>query len=106
MTTDTPLTHFAEQPVCVEIHSGRVWVSLADGRVIGAPLAWYPFLLLATPAQREKVELQPFGVWWVDLHDGISIEALLAGRKTPLSLEDYQQRITAAHPTPTAATSG
>lgn len=29
-----------------------MWVTLADGRVLGVPLAWFPRLLNATPEQR------------------------------------------------------
>ncbi|MCC7446032.1 MAG: hypothetical protein IT324_01385 [Anaerolineae bacterium] len=30
-------------PVAVEIDSEMVWVTLADGRIIGNPLLWHPF---------------------------------------------------------------
>jgi hypothetical protein len=32
-------------------------VSLADGRSLSAPLAWYPRLLHATPAERDTWEI-------------------------------------------------
>lgn len=56
-----------------------VWVTLADGRVIGNPLAWHPWLAAATSEQRANVELNPFDVWWTDLDEGLDIEGMLRG---------------------------
>jgi Protein of unknown function (DUF2442) len=56
-----------------------LWVTLADGRVIGAPLAWFPRLLKASPAEREKVVFSHRGLHWEDLDEDISIDGLLAG---------------------------
>jgi hypothetical protein len=58
-----------------------MWVDLADGRMLGVPLAWFPRLLRATPAQREKVELSRMGLHWEELDEDISVAGLLAGRK-------------------------
>jgi hypothetical protein len=57
-----------------------MWVDLSDGRTLGVPLAWFPRLLHATPAQREKVELSRVGLHWEELDEDISIAGLLAGR--------------------------
>lgn len=57
-----------------------LWVSLSDGRTIGAPLVWFPRLLAASPAERASVEIGPFGLHWEALDEDISIEGLLAGR--------------------------
>jgi hypothetical protein len=56
-----------------------MWVGLADGRVIGVPLAWFPRLLRATPAQREQVRISTRGLHWESLNEDISIAGLLAG---------------------------
>ena len=56
-----------------------LWVELSDGRVIGAPLAWFPRLLNATPADRERFEIGKFGIHWSDLDEDISVDGLLAG---------------------------
>jgi Protein of unknown function (DUF2442) len=58
-----------------------MWVELTDGRTLGIPLAWYPRLLKARPAQREKVEMSRTGLHWDALDEDISIEGLLAGRR-------------------------
>jgi hypothetical protein len=57
-----------------------MWVDLADGRTIGVPLAWFPRLLNAAPAQRKRVELSRLGLHWDDLDEDISVAGLLAGR--------------------------
>lgn len=57
-----------------------LWVTLSDGRTIGAPLAWFPRLLSATPSERAAVEISPFGLHWDALDEDISVEGLLAGR--------------------------
>ena len=57
-----------------------MWVELTDGPALGVPLAWFPLLLNATPAQREQVELSRVGLHWGNLDEDISIAGLLAGR--------------------------
>ena len=41
----------------VRFDEHTMWVDLTDGRTIGVPLAWFPRLLNAAPAERQKVEL-------------------------------------------------
>jgi len=48
-----------------------MWVDLTDGRTLGVPLAWFPRLLNATPAQRARVELSSTGLHWEDLDEDI-----------------------------------
>ena len=57
-----------------------MWVELSDGRTLGVPLAWFPRLLRATPAQRERVELSRTGLHWEELDEDILVAGLLAGR--------------------------
>jgi hypothetical protein len=57
-----------------------MWVDLSDGRSLGVPLAWFPRLLNATPAQRERVGLSRTGLHWEELDEDISVAGLLAGR--------------------------
>jgi hypothetical protein len=56
-----------------------MWVALSDGRTLGVPLAWFPRLLNATSAERERVELSRVGLHWEDLDEDISVAGLLAG---------------------------
>jgi len=54
-------------------------VTLADGRTISVPLAWFPRLLEATPAQRAEWELigGGIGIHWEAIDEDISIASLL-----------------------------
>jgi Protein of unknown function (DUF2442) len=64
--------------VCFDEHT--MWVDLADGRTLGIPLAWFPRLSHATPAEREQVEVSRTGLHWEAINEDISIAGLLAGR--------------------------
>jgi hypothetical protein len=70
--------------VMVGIDSERLIVDLADGRRLSVPLAWYPRLLHATPAEREHWQLlgEGYAVEWPDIDEHIGIEGLLAGRQS------------------------
>ena len=67
-------------PKAVRFDDDTMWVSLADGRTIAAPLAWFPRLLDAAPAQRSQVELSVSGLHWESLDEDISVAGLLAGQ--------------------------
>jgi len=55
-------------------------VTLADGRRVSAPLAWFPRLLSATPVQRAKWRLigKGVGIHWDEVDEDISVSSLLA----------------------------
>ena len=57
-----------------------MWVTLTDGRIIGAPLAWFPRLLRADAAARAAFEVSAFGIHWEGLDEDISVAGLLAER--------------------------
>jgi hypothetical protein len=67
-------------PTEVHFDEHTMWVALSDGRTLGVPLAWFPRLLRATPAERARVELSRLGLHWEALDEDISIAGLLAGR--------------------------
>ena len=54
-------------------------VSLADGRELSAPLAWFPRLRDATPQQRAEWKLigRGAGVHWPSMDEDISVASLL-----------------------------
>ena len=56
-----------------------MWVSLADGRQLGVPLAYFPRLLRATAQQRESFVISGggTGLHWGGLDEDISVPALL-----------------------------
>ncbi len=68
-----------DRPIRVEIRDGLVLVTLADGRVIGNPLDWHPWLANATPEQQAHVELHHYTVDWKDLDEGLDIQGMLMG---------------------------
>lgn len=68
------------EPTEVRFDEFSFWVDLDDGRTLGVPLAWFPRLNHATPAQRAAVELSRAGLHWEELDEDISITGLLAGR--------------------------
>jgi hypothetical protein len=72
---------FAES---VSFSEDSLTVRLDDGRTLSAPLAWYPRLLNGTRAERENYELigDGEGIHWPDLDEDISVEGLLAGRRS------------------------
>ena len=68
----------------VSANEDTLTAELSDGRTISVPLSWYPRLLHATPQERSNWELigGGQGIHWPDLDEDISIEGLLAGRKS------------------------
>jgi hypothetical protein len=60
-------------------------VDLRDGRTLSVPLAWYPRLHAATPAQRGNWRLtgEGTGIHWPDVDEDLSTEGLLRGAPAP-----------------------
>jgi len=56
-------------------------VELLDGRIISAPLIWFPRLSQATQVQLDNWELlgDGDGVHWPDIDEDLSIAGLLLG---------------------------
>ena len=67
--------------VSVSVNSEMVEVVLDYGRVISAPLAWFPRLLHGSEEERSRTEFigNGEGLHWPDLDEDVSVEALLAG---------------------------
>lgn len=70
--------------VGVRVESEMLVVYLADGRVLGVPLAWFPRLLNARPAEREKYELigDGEGIHWPLVDEDLSVAGLLRGNRS------------------------
>ena len=66
---------------------------LSDGRTISIPISWYPRLVHASHRERDNWELigGGQGIHWPDLDEDISIEGLLAGRKSGESQRSLKQ---------------
>jgi Protein of unknown function (DUF2442) len=73
----------AVRPVSAKCDDTHVFVTLADGRQISAPLWWYPYLERASTGDRKHIELEFSGIWWPELDEGVSVKSLLMGWKAP-----------------------
>ena len=67
------------RPVAVRYTDTDVLITLSDGRTIGTPLSWHPWLEAATDEQRVNFDLGLFAVDFPELDDGLDIEAILRG---------------------------
>ena len=69
----------------VKVDSDMLQVDLMDGRSIHVPLAWYPRLFDASPAERSNWELcgGSYGIHWPDIDEHLSTEGLLRGAPAP-----------------------
>ena len=81
----------------VSVTDDALVVELVDGRTITVPLAWYPRLVHGGQAERARWRFigEGEGIHWPDLDEDISIEGLLAGRRsgeTQASLRRWLER--------------
>jgi hypothetical protein len=81
----------------VAVSEDTLTVDLSDGRSLSVPLAWYPRLLHATPAERGNWKLiaQGEGVHWPDVEEDISVAGLIAGRPSRESAASLQRWLAA-----------
>ena len=68
----------------ITVTDNLVTVELVDGRIVSVPLVWYPRLAPATEDERNNWELHAGRrhIHWADLDEDISVEGLLAGRRS------------------------
>lgn len=68
----------------VSVKAEALEVELADGRTITAPVAWFPRLAHGNSDDRGNWRLigGGTGIHWPDLGEDISVESLLAGRRS------------------------
>lgn len=69
----------------VRCDDAALTLDLMDGRTMSVPLAWYPRLLHATPAQRAVWQEAGagYGIHWPDIDEDLSTEGLLRGAPAP-----------------------
>lgn len=74
-----------ERVATVSFTDDAMSVALMDGRTITVPLAWYPKLFHATPAQRQRWQISGggYGLHWPDLDEDLSTEGMLRGAPAP-----------------------
>ena len=68
----------------VTVTDSTLTFEVEDGRSISAPLDWFPRLNAGTVEERRHWRLigAGYGVHWPDLDEDISVESLLAGRRS------------------------
>lgn len=68
-------------------------VELVDARTLTVPLAWFPRLAHRSAVERANWRLVGggSGIHWPDLDEDISVESLLAGRKSGESRESLRR---------------
>ena len=66
---------------------------LEDGRSVSAPLDWFPRLLHGTPDERAHWRLigDGYGVHWPELDEDLSVEGMLAGRRSMESQRSFRR---------------
>ena len=90
-TSGTELREAVAQSLTVSDEA--LMVDLADGRTITVPLAWFPRLAHGTPTERANWRLigGGVGIHWPDLDEDISVESLLAGRRSGETQESLRR---------------
>src|SRR6266536_4177376 len=93
----------AARAVDVKVTDDELTVQLEDGRTLAVPLVWYPRLLHGSKRERARWRLigRGVGIHWPALDEDISVEGLLAGRRSgesQASLKRWFARRTAARP--------
>jgi len=77
----------ASEPLAtgLEVTDDELIVSLADGRRLSVPIAWYPRLANATPRQRRNWQIlgPGAGFHWPDVDEDLSVEGMLMGAPAP-----------------------
>lgn len=83
-------TDFAQT---IRIAHERLIVELTDGREISVPLSWYPRLAHDRPEERAHWQLigPGHGIHWPDLDEDLSIEGILAGRRSGESQQSFER---------------
>ena len=81
------------EAVNITVTDETLTIELADCRAISVPLEWYPRLVHATREERNNWELfaEVGHIHWEDLDEDISVEGLLAGRRSGESETSFKR---------------
>ena len=78
--TDWPLIHDERnRPIGISFTDNQVIIALQDGRTLGIPLYFFPWLQSATDDQRLDCNLGACSAYWESLEEGIDMVAMLTG---------------------------
>jgi hypothetical protein len=67
------------KPASIAFEDSLLKITLQDGRVISAPMAWYPALRDATEAQRANFVISDSDIDWPDINLMVFVEDILDG---------------------------
>ena len=83
-TSPSPIDISQARAQRVSLTDNTLVVELIDGRTITVPLIWYPRLAHGTHTERANWRLigEGEGLHWPELDEDISVEGLLAGRRS------------------------
>ena len=89
MTISTEIA--STRAVAVRFDEDALTIELADGRVISAPLGWYPRLSQGTPDERANWRLTADGeaIHWPALDEDLSVVSIVAGRRSMESAKSF-----------------
>ncbi len=91
--TIEPVIHDTRnEPRQVTFTETHAMVELADGRIIGVPLRFFPLLEAASDEERANYQLGACDVYWEDIDDGMDLTAMLSGLYL-IPRKDYQVRL-------------
>ena len=85
------------EPQRLRFTDTHVMIDLADGRIIGVPLHFFPLIEAASDAERQNYQLGSSSVYWEDIDDGIDLPAMLSGLylETTEEYKEYQKKLIA-----------
>lgn len=63
----------------VRFSDEHAMIDLADGRILGVPLSFFPLLEAATDEERQDYQLHGLTIHWEDIDDGMDLTALVSG---------------------------
>ena len=77
----------------VLVSADELIVALSDGESKSVPLSFYPRLVHASQEERDNWQIigQGEGIRWPDLDEDISVEGILAGRRSGESQKSLQR---------------
>jgi hypothetical protein len=86
----------------VVVRADELAVELADGRTLTVPLSWYPRLAHGTSDERANWRLIGLGegIHWPQLDEDISVEGLVAGRRSGESQTSLRKWLAGRSPNP------
>ena len=79
--------------ISVQVSEDTLTVELSDGRMVSAPLAWFPRLVHGTQKERGNWRLvgKGQGIHWEDLDEDVSVAGLLAGKASGESRVSFRR---------------